>query len=72
MTNANRSHALCSGAALAIALVAGCSGSNGAPGQSGTNGTSCSVSKTDGGAVIQLHGRHDGGGPQRHQRHRTA
>src|SRR5437763_1295900 len=53
MRNANRSHALCSGAALTIALLAGCSGSNGAAGQSGTNGTSCSVSKTDGGAVIQ-------------------
>lgn len=53
MRNANRSHALCSGAALAIALVAGCSGSNGGPGQAGTNGTSCSVIATDGGAVIQ-------------------
>ena len=52
MRNANRSHALCPYAALAVALVAGCSGSNGAPGQSGTSGTSCSVSATDGGAVI--------------------
>jgi OmcA/MtrC family decaheme c-type cytochrome len=53
MRNANRSHALCPGAALAIALVAGCSGSNGGPGQAGTNGTSCSVIAADGGAVIR-------------------
>ncbi len=52
MTNANRLHALCSGAALAVALIAGCSGSNGGPGPAGTNGTSCSVSRRDGGAII--------------------
>ena len=52
MKIANRSYVLCPCAALAVALVAGCSGSNGAPGQAGTSGTSCSVSATDGGAVI--------------------
>ncbi|HSY38725.1 MAG TPA: hypothetical protein VLA79_04325, partial [Polyangia bacterium] len=53
MRNANRSHALSPCAALAVALVAGCSGSNGAPGQAGTSGNSCSVTVTDGGAVIR-------------------
>ena len=52
MRKANRSHALRPCAALAVALVAGCSGSNGGPGQAGPSGTSCSVTATDGGAVI--------------------
>ena len=52
MRKANQSHALRPCAALAVALVAGCSGSNGGPGQAGPSGTSCSVTATDGGAVI--------------------
>ena len=51
MRNASRSHALCS--AVALALVAGCSGGSGSPGPVGTNGTSCSVVAADGGATIR-------------------
>jgi hypothetical protein len=38
--------------ALVAALAAGCSGSHGAAGEAGTNGTSCTVTATDGGAVL--------------------
>ncbi|MES1206857.1 MAG: hypothetical protein ABUS79_13045, partial [Pseudomonadota bacterium] len=53
MRNASRSQTFSAGAALAIVLVAGCSGSNGSPGPAGANGTSCSVAAIDGGAVIR-------------------
>src|SRR5450432_87568 len=48
-----RAHAFLPFGALAAALTAGCSGGNGAPGQAGTSGTSCSVTATDGGAVVR-------------------